>query len=179
MKVGIMTGLKELDLEIQNKVKQSSLAYYPEYFFQDTEITIAIVSPIGVKNTKIDFKDFLYELRKRNMRVIVLLDNEYSEYLQATLSLGITDIIFDPISVDKVIYKLKYNTPFSDIAKYYVKNQGYIAKNTSNKNINNIEKLLKVQIINLFKYFDKKVDNDLSINEMMVLLENEIIKKNL
>lgn len=176
MKVGIMTGLQELDSEIQNKIKQSTIAYSPEYFYQDTEITIAIVSPI--KKIDITFEDFLYKLRKLNIRVIVLLDNEYSVYLQSAISLGITDIIFDPISIEKIIDKLKHCTPFSDISKYYIKGKNYIAKNTIAKD-NDMEKILRVQILNLFKYFNKTIDKQLSLNEMFVLLENEIIKKNL
>lgn len=168
-----MTGITELDTELQNKVKQITVAYYPEYFIQEPDITIAVVSPIP--KLDIAFEDFLYELKKRNMRVIVLLDNEHSKYMKYALSLGITDIIFDPIDTDKVISKLKYNTPFSDIAKYYDKNNVYSVK--THLRDNSDEKMLKLQIVNLFKYFDKKIDAELSINELMALLENEVIKK--
>jgi hypothetical protein len=172
-----MTGIKELDLELQSKIKQVTIAYHTDCFFMDTDITIAIISP--VPKIKMKFEDLLFELRKRNIRVILLLENEKSKYLPIALSLGIADIIFDPVTIEKIIDKLKYPTPFSDIAKYYDKNKIYQQSNSKNNNIPTNEKILKAQIINLFKFFnkDKDIDKNLSVNELLVLLNNEIIKK--
>lgn len=179
MKIGVMTGITKLDDVLQNKIKQVSVIHYPEMFFQDADITIAIVS--AVKNMDMLFEDFLYELRKRNIRVIVLLPNEMSEYMNCVLSLGITDIIFDPIDTDKIISKIKYPTSFSSIAKYYMKDRVYVPSGVDPKlkNDNSQSDLAKEQVLKLFDFFNKKVDSTKSINELLALLENEVIKKNI
>ena len=179
MKIGVMTGIDDLDLKLQNTIKEVTIACYPEYFYIDVNINIAIVSP--VKKMKINFIDFLYELRKRNIRVIVLLENEQYEYISQILSLGITDILFDPITIDNIVSKIRYATPFSDIVKYYNKDDDIYTSSTISKEMSNkeYEQTLKVQIINLFSYFNKKVNPKLSINQLIALLESEIIKKDI
>lgn len=179
MKIGVMTGIKELDNLLQNTIKQVSVGYYTDFFFQDEDIKIAIISPAA--NIDISFSDFLYKLREYNIRVIVLLPDANNKYISDILSLGITDILFDPIDIEKIVSVIKYPMPFSDVAKYYVKGKVYTPNTECNANTDTESKKsindAKKQIISLFNFFGKNVDNSLSLLELLALLESEIIKK--
>lgn len=111
----IFTGNEQLDRQLNKKIENSRVVYYPEYILEEQEAEILIVS---VQNNKFKFKDLMFKVRQKNIRTILILENEDVKELKDALLLGIYDVIFDPFSLDDIINKVKHPTPFSEISKY-------------------------------------------------------------
>lgn len=114
----IFTGNEQLDKELNKSIKNSRVVYYTDYILEEDEATILIAT---VQNNKYNFKDFMYKVREKNIRVILLLENQKVKELNDALMLGIHDIIFDPFSLDDVIQAVNVQAPFSNVAKYVKK----------------------------------------------------------
>lgn len=114
----IFTGNEQLDKELNKSIKNSRVVYYTDYILEEDEATILIAT---VQNNKYNFKDFMYKVREKNIRVILLLENQKVKELNDALMLGIYDIIFDPFSIDDVIKSVNVQAPFSHVAKYVKK----------------------------------------------------------
>lgn len=111
----IFTDNEQLNKDINKKIKDSRIVYYADYILEEKEADTLIVS---VQNNKYNFKDFMYKVRCKNIRVILLLENAEQKELRDALILGIYDIIFDPFSLDDVCKKITTPSTFSDISKY-------------------------------------------------------------
>ena len=111
----IFTDNEQLNKDINKKIKDSRIVYYADYILEEKEADILIVS---VQNNKYNFKDFMFKVKCKNIRVILLLENEEQKELREALLLGIYDIIFDPFTLEDISKKIATPTPFSDIAKY-------------------------------------------------------------
>ena len=111
----IFTGNEQLDRQLNKKIENSRVVYYPEYILEEQEAEILIVS---VQNNKFKFKDLMFNVRQKNIRIIMILENADVKELKDALLLGIYDVIFDPFSLDDIINKVKHPTPFSEISKY-------------------------------------------------------------
>ena len=111
----IFTGNEQLDRQLNKKIENSRVVYYPEYILEEQEAEILIVS---VQNNKFKFKDLMFKVRQKNIRIILILENEDVKELKDALLLGIYDVIFDSFSLDDIINKVKHPTPFSEISKY-------------------------------------------------------------
>lgn len=114
----IFTGNEQLDKELNKSIKNSRVVYYTDYILEEDEATVLIAT---VQNNKYNFKDFMYKVREKNLRVILLLENPKVKELNDALMLGIYDIIFDPFSIDDVIKSVNVQAPFSNVAKYVKK----------------------------------------------------------
>ena len=114
----IFTNNEQLNEDINKKIKDSRIVYYADYILEEKEGDTLIGS---VQNNKYNFKDFMFKVREKNIRVILLLENAEQKELKEALILGIYDIIFDPFSLDDVYKKINTPSTFSDISKY-VKN---------------------------------------------------------
>lgn len=114
----IFTNNEQLNEDINKKIKDSRIVYYADYILEEKEADTLIAS---VQNNKYNFKDFMFKVREKNIRVILLLENAEQKELKEALILGIYDIIFDPFSLDDVYKKIYTPSTFSDISKY-VKN---------------------------------------------------------
>ncbi len=58
MNVAIMTGIDELNDQIQSKIKDSLISIYPKYLLENT-VDIVIISPlIDMSTLNISFQDF-------------------------------------------------------------------------------------------------------------------------
>ena len=114
----IFTNNEQLNEDIKKKIKDSRIVYYADYILEEKEADTLIAS---VQNNKYNFKDFMFKVREKNIRVILLLENAEQKELKEALILGIYDIIFDPFSLDDVYKKINTPSTFSDISKY-VKN---------------------------------------------------------
>ena len=114
----IFTGNEQLDKELNKAIKNSRVVYYTDYILEEEDADILIAT---VQNNKYNFKDLMYEVRKKNIRVILLLESPKVKELKDALILGIYDIIFDPCTIEDV--KLIANVPkhFSDVAEYIKK----------------------------------------------------------
>ena len=111
----IFTDNEQLNKDISRKIKDSRIVYYADYILEEKEADTLIVS---VQNNKYNFKDFMFKVRNKNIRVILLLENADQKELRDALLLGIYDIIFDPFSLEEKKKKIDTPSAFSDIAKY-------------------------------------------------------------
>ena len=115
-------GTIELTEKGEDLAKKILEAYDIVYVFlkdvlnlEEKEADTLIVS---VQNNKYNFKDFMFKVRDKNIRVILLLENAEQKELRDALLLGIYDIIFDPFTLEDVCKKIDTPSAFSDIAKY-------------------------------------------------------------
>lgn len=111
----IFTDNEQLDRDLSKKINDSRIVYYPDYILEEQEATILIAT---VQPNKYNFKDFMFKVRNRNIRVILILENEKVKELKEALLLGIYDIVFDPFDLDDVSKKITNPSPFSEISKY-------------------------------------------------------------
>ena len=111
----IFTDNEQLNKDISRKIKDSRIVYYADYILEEKEADTLIVS---VQNNKYNFKDFMFKVRNKNIRVILLLENAEQKELRDALMLGIYDIIFDPFTLEDICKKIDTPSAFSDIAKY-------------------------------------------------------------
>jgi len=111
----IFTGNEQLDKELNIHIKNSRVVYYTDYILEEDEATILIAT---IQNNKYNFKEFMYQVRKKNIRVILLLENPKVKELKEALILGIYDIVFDPFTIDDVVKLTNVPQPFSEVATH-------------------------------------------------------------
>lgn len=114
----IFTGNEQLDKELNKNIKNSRVVYYTDYILEEDEATVLIAT---IQNNKYNFKEFMYQVRKKNIRVILLLENAKVKELKDALILGIYDIVFDPFTIDEVVKLTNVPKPFSEVATYIKK----------------------------------------------------------
>ena len=96
----IFTGDEQLDYDLSKRIEDSRVVYYPDYILQEQEAKVLITT---VQPNKYDFRDFMFKVRDKNIRVILLLENSKSKVLKDALFLGIYDILFDPFAIFKKV----------------------------------------------------------------------------
>lgn len=111
----IFTDNEELDKDLNKHIENSRIVYYPDYILQENSATILIAT---IQHNKYNFKDFMFKVRQKNIRVILILENDKVPELKDALCLGIYDIVFDPFDLDDIRNKLLSPTPFSQISNY-------------------------------------------------------------
>jgi hypothetical protein len=121
----IYTGLYDLDEKLSQTIPSSKIAHYPEYLLQEDKSGTVILSPHA--ECKMPFKDFLFALRQQDKRIILLLGDPNSEYIGYALALGIYDIIFDPVTSEKITSKILRPANFSDVQELYLGLKGKVS----------------------------------------------------
>ena len=116
----IFTDNEQLDIDLNKKIENSRIVYYPDYILEESKATVLIAT---VQPNKYNFKDFMFKVREKDIQVILLLENEKQKELNDALILGIYDIIFDPFDLKDVIEKIKTPNSFSKVSKYIKKVQ--------------------------------------------------------
>lgn len=111
----IFTGKEQLDKDLNKKIPNSRVVYYPDYVLEEKEAKALIIT---VQPNKFNFKDFLFKVRQKDIQVILILENSKVNELKDALILGIYDIVFDPFTLDDVCNKLEYPSSFSKISSY-------------------------------------------------------------
>lgn len=111
----IFTDNEQLDRDLNKKIEDSRIVYYPDYVLEEKEATILITS---LQPNKFNFKEFMFKVRQKNIRVILILENEMVKDLKDALILGIYDIILDPFDLEDITKKITTPTPFSEISNY-------------------------------------------------------------
>lgn len=111
----IFTDNEQLNRDLNRNISDSRIVYYPDYILEEKEATTLIAT---LQPNKYNFKDFMFEVREKNIQVILILENEKVEELKDALTLGIYDIIFDPFTLEDVTKKITNPNPFSEISKY-------------------------------------------------------------
>lgn len=116
----IYTGIEEVDREIQNELKDSIIAHYSDYLIENNtfENQTVIISPTAVEG---DLLEFLFTLKKMNMRVILLLKDRKQEETKIALQLGIYDILFGNFYPSQIKYIIEHKREFKDISDLYRK----------------------------------------------------------
>ena len=100
----IFTNNEQLDKDLSKKIENSRIVYYPDYVLEEEQATILIAT---LQPNKYNFKEFMYKVRNKNIRVILILENDEVKELKDALLLGIYDI-----------KKVKKPSDFSEISKY-------------------------------------------------------------
>jgi len=111
----IFTDNEQLDRDLNKKIQDSRIVYYPDYVLEEKEATTLIAT---LQPNKYNFKDFMFKVREKNIQVILILENEKVKELKDALFLGIYDFVFDPFDLDEVCTKITNPNPFSKISKY-------------------------------------------------------------
>lgn len=111
----IFTDNEQLDKDLNKKIEDSRIVYYPDYVLEEKQAKTLIAT---VQSNKYNFKDFMFKVREKNIQVILILENDKVKELNEALKLGIYDIVFDPFSLDDVLRKINSPTQFSEISKY-------------------------------------------------------------
>jgi len=111
----IYTENEQLNRELNKKIPNSRIVYYPEYILKEHKTTILIAT---IQPNKYNFKELMFKVREKNIQVILLLENENIKELKNAIILGIYDIIFNPFSIDDVVRKINEPSQFSNISKY-------------------------------------------------------------
>lgn len=124
----IYTGIEEVDREIQNELKDSIIAHYSDYLIENNtfENQIVIISPTAVEG---DLQEFLFTLKKMNMRVILLLKNQKQEETKIALQLGIYDLLFGNFYPSQIKEIIEHKREFKDISDLYRKTFNIQLKN--------------------------------------------------
>lgn len=111
----IFTDNEQLDRDLNKKIEDSRIVYYPDYVLEEQQATTLITT---LQPNKYNFKDFMFKVREKNIQVILILENDKVKELKDALLLGIYDIIFDPFDLDEVCNKITNPSQFSKISKY-------------------------------------------------------------
>lgn len=111
----IFTENEQLNNDLNKKIENSRIVYYPEYILEEKEATTLIAT---LQPNKYNFKDFMFKVREKNIQVILILENEQVKELKDALMLGIYDIIFDSFDIEDVIQKITNPNLFSKVSQY-------------------------------------------------------------
>ena len=60
----------------------------------------------------------MFKVREKDIRVILILENEKSKELKDALLLGIYDLVFDNFSLEDIEKLVKVPSSFSSVSKY-------------------------------------------------------------
>lgn len=111
----IFTGNEQLDRELNENIEDSRIVYFPDYVLEEKEASTLIVA---LQPNKFNFKDFMFKVRKKNIQVILILENDGLKELKDALLLGIYDLVFDPFEIKDITQKINVPTPFSKVSNY-------------------------------------------------------------
>ena len=76
--VVIYTGSNEIDKILEAEIKGSMVVSYEDFIIEDDKFKDQTVI-LGANSIERDLKEYLFLLRSKNIRVILLLDNDKNE----------------------------------------------------------------------------------------------------
>lgn len=124
--VFICTGINKLDDILKQKCEENKIkaeiVFYPEYLLEEKSRNLYEVMVLAPhEDIKMPFKDFLFALRQRDKRIILLPgEKENNKHLGYALALGIYDIVFDPVMPGEVVKRIKTPAKFSDVQDLFL-----------------------------------------------------------
>ena len=118
--VVIFTGSNEIDKILETEIKGSMVVSYADFIIEDDKFKSQTVI-LASNAIETDFREYLYQLRSRNIRVILLLKNEKEENTKIALENGIYDLVFGNFYPSQIKEILENPRNFSDISKIYRK----------------------------------------------------------
>ena len=137
--VVIFTGSNEIDKILEAEIKGSMVVSYADFIVEDDKFINQTVILAGSAIEK-DFREYLYLLRSKNIRVILLLNNEKDENTKIALENGIYDLIFGNFYPSQIKDILDNPKTFADISKIYRKLFNIKIKKKIRKDFNNGKK---------------------------------------
>lgn len=137
--VVIFTGSNEIDKILEAEIKGSMVVSYADFIVEDDKFKNQTVILAGSAIEK-DFREYLYLLRSKNIRVILLLNNEKDENTKIALENGIYDLIFGNFYPSQIKDILDNPKTFADISKIYRKLFNIQIKKRIRKDFNNGKK---------------------------------------
>ena len=116
----IYTGNNEIDKILEDEIKGSMVVSYSDFIIEDDKFKnqIVILATCAIEK---ELREYLYELRDKDIRVILLINNEKSEETKIALEMGIYDIIFGSFYPSQIKNLIDNPRKFSDISKLYKK----------------------------------------------------------
>lgn len=118
--VVIFTGSNEIDKILESEIKGSMVVSYADFIIEDDKFKNQTVI-LASSAIETDFREFLFLLRSKNIRVILLLKSEKDENTKIALENGIYDLIFGNFYPSQIKYILDNPKTFEDISKIYKK----------------------------------------------------------
>lgn len=116
--VVIYTGSNEIDKILEAEIKGSMVVSYEDFIIEDDKFKDQTVI-LGANSIERDLKEYLFLLRSKNIRVILLLDNDKNEKTKTALEYGIYDLVFGNFYPSQIVEILNNPKRFSDISKIY------------------------------------------------------------
>ena len=116
----IYTGNNEIDKILESEIKNSMVVSYSDFIIEDDKFKnqTVILASSAIEN---NLKEFLYLLRSKNIRVILLLKKEKTEETKIALEYGIYDLVFGNFYPSQIKEILERPKNFGDISKLYKK----------------------------------------------------------
>ena len=118
--VVIFTGSNEIDKILESEIKGSMVVSYADFIIEDDKFKNQTVI-LASSAIETDFREFLFLLRSKNIRVILLLKNEKDENTKIALENGIYDLVFGNFYPSQIKYIFDNPKTFEDISKIYKK----------------------------------------------------------
>lgn len=116
----IFTGSNEIDRILEKELKGSMVVSYSDFIIEDDKFKnqTVIISSSAING---DFREYLFQLRSKNIRVILLLKNEKEQETKIALENGIYDLIFGNFYPSQIRDIIDNPRKFEDISKIYKK----------------------------------------------------------
>lgn len=116
----IYTGSNEIDKILEEEIKGSMVISYADFIIEDDKFKnqTVIISSSAIDG---DLKEYLYQLRSKNIRVILLIRNDKNEETKIALEFGIYDLVFGNFYPSQIKEILEKPRTFEDISKIYRK----------------------------------------------------------
>ena len=118
--VVIYTGSNEIDKILENEIKGSMVVSYADFIIEDDKFRDQTVI-LASSAIETDLREYLFLLRSKNIRVILLLKNEKCEETKIALENGIYDLVFGNFYPSQIKDILDTPKKFEDISKIYKK----------------------------------------------------------
>lgn len=137
--VVIFTGSNEIDKILEAEIKGSMVVSYADFIVEDDKFKnqTVILADSAIEK---DLREYLYLLRSKNIRVILLLNNEKDVNTKIALENGIYDLIFGNFYPSQIKDILDNPKTFADISKIYRKLFNIQIKKKIRKDFNNGKK---------------------------------------
>lgn len=131
--IAIATGINELDELLKTQISNSRIINYREYLFKEKFDLVIISSYLF---GEVEIENIVYYLKENGTRIIFLSNMEQLDIVKICFKYGVYDLVFDPITAEKILEILYTPKEFKDISKIFLKIFG--EENTIKTN--NIEK---------------------------------------
>lgn len=124
MRILLATGIESLDTKLKNELvsegHEVKEAYYREADMEGFDLVVLSPSLPGEK----DPVDMIYSLREEDTRVVLLAGSMSESELKKVISLGVYDILFDPIKHTDVMDVIKNPRKFKEVSYLISKTDG-------------------------------------------------------